>query len=363
MRYAQAVTDERAKYRQEQKAICKGRITARSADGALMTPTQAFEDAQARYVDACAPIVAQAYHDGDYDGFWQALSNATHTDDWLYYKNAAFHIIEQTIMLTEWLDHNISDGALHDPSFAQAVTRDTIKNDKDYPNGVHRLLGRLYTWGDFNALKTSNPSFTAARNAVALGNRIMEELANSVTNDEELLHNSLRLCTPTGLAEHAYLAGADNSDDNILSRIGRKNFHTTTSNFMVTSASYGIVYALCGDVQGAAARWRSIINDAETNGNKAREIEARCAHMKLCGALMERGALPADDLATLIDTFEATSLMQVKTLMFGGSLEPRNMRIRDRNASSTNVRDIYTTIIKVEELIDMAASRMETGRQ
>ena len=38
MRYAQAVTDERAKYRQEQKAICKGRITARSADGALMTP-------------------------------------------------------------------------------------------------------------------------------------------------------------------------------------------------------------------------------------------------------------------------------------------------------------------------------------
>ena len=81
--------------------------------------------------------------------------------------------------------------------------------------------------------------------------------------------------------------------------------------------------------------------------------------MKLCGALMERGALPADDLATLIDTFEATSLMQVKTLLFGGSIEPRNMRIRDRNASGTNVRDIYTDIIKVEELIDMASSRME----
>lgn len=71
--------------------------------------------------------------------------------------------------------------------------------------------------------------------------------------------------------------------------------------------------------------------------------------MKLCGALMERGALPADDLATLIDTFEATSLMQVKTLLFGGSIEPRNMRIRD----------IYTDIIKVEELIDIASSRME----
>lgn len=226
---------------------------------------------------------------------------------------------------------------------------------------MHRLLGRLYAWGDFNALKTSDPSFTAARNTVALGNRIMEELANSCTNDEELLNNALKLCTPTGLAEHAYLASADNSDDNILTRIGRKNFHKTTSNFMVTSASYGIVYALCGDVQGAAARWRSIINDAETNGDEAREIEARCAHMKLCGALMERGVLPADDLATLIDTFEATSLMQVKTRLFGGSIEPRNMRIRDRNASGTNVRDIYTDIIKVEELIDMAASRMETA--
>lgn len=361
MRYAKAVTDEREKYRKEQKAIYEGRITARSADGTLMAPTQAFEDAQARYVDACAPIIAQAYHDGNYDGFWQALSNATRTDDWIYYKNAAFHIIEQTIMLTGLLEHGISDGTLHEASFARAVTRDTIKNSSDHPNGVHRLLGRLYAWGDFNALKTSDPSFTAARNTVALGNRIMEELANSCTNDEELLNNALKLCTPTGLAEHAYLAGADNGDDNILTRIGRKNFHKTTSNFMVEAASYGIIYALCGDVQGAAARWRSIINDAETNGDEAREIEARCAHMKLCGALMERGVLPADDLATLIDTFEATSLMQVKTLLFGGSMEPRNMRIRDRNASGTNVRDIYTDIIKVEELIDMAASRMETA--
>lgn len=97
-----------------------------------MDPTQAFEDAQARYVDACAPIIAQAYHDGNYDGFWQALSNATSTSDFLYYKNDAFHIIEQTIILTGLLDHGISDGALHDTSFARAVARDTIKNSDDH---------------------------------------------------------------------------------------------------------------------------------------------------------------------------------------------------------------------------------------
>lgn len=123
MRYAKAVTDEREKYRKEQKAIYEGRITARSADGTLMTPTQAFEDAQARYVDACAPIIAQAYHDGNYDGFWQALSNATSTSDFLYYKNAAFQIIEQTIILTGLLDHGISDGTLHEASFARCHPR------------------------------------------------------------------------------------------------------------------------------------------------------------------------------------------------------------------------------------------------
>lgn len=246
-----------------------------------MTPTQAFEDAQARYVDACAPIIAQAYHDGDYDGFWQALSNATSASDFLYYKNDAFQIIEQTIILTGLLDHDISDGALHDQSFAQAVTRDTIKNDKDHPNGVHRLLGLLYAWGDFNALKTSDPSFTAARNTVALGSRIMEELANSCANDEELLHNALKLCTPTVLAEHAYLADVDNSDDNILSRIGRKNFHETTSNFMVNAASYGIVHSLCGSVAGAAVRWRQAIQYAEEQGDTGSEVAARCAHMML----------------------------------------------------------------------------------
>ena len=361
MRYAKAVTDEREKYRKEQKAIYEGRITARSADGTLIPLRKRSRTrkhvtwTRARQSSRKPTMTGTTTVSGKRSPTPQAPATSSTT------KTRPSKLSNKLSILTGLLDHGISDGTLHEASFARAVTRDTIKNSDDHPNGVHRLLGRLYAWGDFNALKTSDPSFTAARNTVALGNRIMEELANSCTNDEELLNNALKLCTPTGLAEHAYLASADNSDDNILTRIGRKNFHKTTSNFMVTSASYGIIYALCGDVQGAAARWRSIINDAETNGDEAREIEARCAHMKLCGALMERGVLPADDLATLINTFEATSLMQVKTRLFGGSIEPRNMRIRDRNASGTNVRDIYTDIIKVEELIDMAASRMETA--
>ena len=278
-----------------------------------LDPTQAFEDAQARYVDACALIIAQAYRDGDYDGFWQALSNATSASDFLYCKSDAFQIIEQTIILAGLLDRDISDGALHDQSFAQAVTRDTIKNDKDHPNGVRRLLGRLYAWEDFNALKTSDPSFTAARNTVALGSRIMEELANSCANDEELLRNALKLCTPTVLAERAYLADAGNSDDNILSRIGRKNFHETTSSFMVNAASYGIVYALCGGVAGAAVRWRQAIQYAEEQGDAGGEVAARCVHVMLASALLERSELAPSGLAALIDTFQEQQLMKVHT--------------------------------------------------
>lgn len=217
---------------------------------------------------------------------------------------------------------------------------------------MHRLLGRLYAWGDFNALKTSDPSFTAARNTVALGNRIMEELANSCANGEELINNALKLCAPIGLAEHAYLAGEYNSDDNILARIGRKNFHTTTSNYMVNAASHGVVRALCGSVTEAAKRWRTAIQDAEEQGDTGSEVAARCAHMMLASSLLERGELTPSDLAALIDTFQEQKLMKVRTKKGNYC---RTMHVGDNEV-------MYSTLafpaINVDKLIDFAAARM-----
>lgn len=176
---------------------------------------------------------------------------------------------------------------------------------------------------------------------MALGNRIMEELANSCTNDEELINNSLKLCTPISLAEHAYLAGEDNSDDNILTRIGRKNFHTTTSNYMVNAASYGIVYALCGDVQGAAARWRSIINDAETNGD-----EARYAHTAIAATLFAyRDTITTSDLSALID-------------MFNEREQARESGKETLTLSFCDPMRHYGSVNSVERLIDYVAQRM-----
>lgn len=81
--------------------------------------------------------------------------------------------------------------------------------------------------------------------------------------------------------------------------------------------------------------------------------------MKLCGALMERGSLPAADLAALIDTFQSTLLMQVQPP--GYVIMKRELII-----SARDTRGNATTAIKinnVEKLLDAAASRMETGRK
>ena len=81
--------------------------------------------------------------------------------------------------------------------------------------------------------------------------------------------------------------------------------------------------------------------------------------MKLCGALMERGSLPAVDLAALIDTFQSTLLMQVQPP--GYVIMKRELIISARDA-----RGNATTAIKinnVEKLLDAAASRMETGHK
>lgn len=47
-----------------------------------------------------------------------------------------------------------------------------------------------------------------------------------------------------------------------------------------------------------------MIVNAEKYKNRTNEIAARCGHMKLCGALMKQGSLPADGLSVLIDSLQ-----------------------------------------------------------
>lgn len=126
----------------------------------------------------------------------------------------------------------------------------------------------------------------------------------------------------------------------------------TETKYSVCPAHYGVVRSLCGSVTSAAKRWRQTITDAEEQGDTKREVAARCAHMMLASALLERGELTPGDLAALIDTFQEQKLMRVRTKK---GTYCRTMRVNDN-------RVMYDTVpfhtINVEKLIDYAASRM-----
>ena len=122
--------------------------------------------------------------------------------------------------------------------------------------------------------------------------------------------------------------------------------------YSVYPAHYGIVHALCGSVTSAAAWWRQAIQYAEEQGDTGSEVAARCAHMMLASALLERSELAPSDLAALIDTFQETSLMEVHTKKGNYC---RTMHVND-NRVFDNTLPFPT--IELEKLIDFAASRM-----
>ena len=262
-------------------------------------------------------------------------------------------IVRHTITLTGLCDRHINEASLHVEQFTDTIIRDAPTAPSV---GAYRLFNHLYDEGNARALAVNNASFVAASNAITVGNRIVKEIANSGEPDDIGFHQvNLRQLTVL-----AHLAGAHNYGRTLLAQLGGKMFRLSAAGSpTLVSADYGLVHEMCGSVHDAAAQWRTAIDTAEKDKNKSREIEARCAHMKLCGALMEHGSLPAADLAALIDTFQSTSLMQVQPP--GYVIMKRELIISARDARGNATGKIKIT--NVEELLDAAASRTETGRK
>ena len=115
-----------------------------------MGPTQAFEDAQARYVDACAPIISQAYRAGDYSDMWRALSRFTRYDMRVA-GNIANAIISRFISLAGRNDRRIDAAAFDCEAFTRAVHSDTSSTQvPETPAGVWLLLAHALDWGPFH---------------------------------------------------------------------------------------------------------------------------------------------------------------------------------------------------------------------
>lgn len=353
--YVEAIASERASLQQQVDDIQRAYNRQQKTGGdtrLLITRDQALSDAKTNHAAECAAIIAQAYHNGDYNGFWQALSEATRIDLFCFTEPLIDRIVRHTITLTGLYDRHINEASLHVEQFTDTIIRDAPTAPSV---GAYLLYNHLYDEGNARALAVNNASFVAASNAITVGNRIVKEIANSGEPDDIGFHQvNLRQLTVL-----AHLAGAHNHGRTLLAQLGGKMFRLAAAGSpTLVSADYGLIHEMCGSVHDAAPQWRTAIDTAEKDKNKSREIEARCAHMKLCGALMEHGSLPAAALAALIDTFQSTHLMQVQPP--GYVIMTRELVISARDARGNATDKIKIT--NVEELLDAAASRTETYR-
>ena len=330
-----AITAERAAYQREY--LRGGYSTSRP---------ESMMDAHAR---KCAHIIAQAYHNGDYSDMWRALSKAAR-NDMCVSGTITNAIISHFISIAGWNEQHIDAAAFDCEAFARAVHSDAASTQiPAMPAGVWLLLDHLT--GNANRGKTM-----AGLNAATIGERATTELTAS-GNLPALAEHPRRYSDDfSGVAVGAYIAGDHAHDFPTLAHVGHVIFQgNVETRYSVYPANYGIVHSLCGSVTSAAARWRQTIMDAEEQGDTKREVAARCAHMMLASALLERGELTPSDLATLIDTFQEQKLMKVRTKKGNYC---RTMRVNDN-------RVMYDTVpfptINVDKLIDYAASRMSVS--
>ena len=192
----------------------------------------------------------------------------------------------------------------------------------------------------------------AGINAAAIGKHAVKELTASRSLPELVEHPRRYSDDFSSLAVSAYLAGQHRAHSFItLAHVGRVIFQgNVETRYSVYPAHYGIVHALCGSVTEAAKRWRQTIQEAEEQGDTKREVAARCAHMMLASALLERSELAPSDLAALIDTMQETEET-------GGHAKTITIMTNDWTHGRPYNK---ITITSVGALIDEAAGRMET---
>lgn len=331
--YVNAITAERAAYQREY--LRGGYSTSR---------LESMMDAPAR---KCARIIAQAYRAGDYQAMWRALSTSTRYD-MCAPSLITNGIVRHTINMAGWNEQHIDEATFDCEAFARVVHDDAASTQTpEMPAGVWVLLDHLT--GNAN-----RGNSVAGLNAAAIGKHAVKELTASRSLPALVERPKSYSDDFSSLAVSAYLAGQYRAHSFLtLAHVGRVIFQgNVETRYSVYPAHYGIVHALCGSVTSAAAWWRQAIQYAEEQGDTGSEVAARCAHMMLASALLERSELTPSDLAALIDTFQETSLMEVHTKKGNYC---RTMHVND-NQVFDNTLPFPT--INVDKLIDFAASRM-----
>lgn len=181
-----------------------------------------------------------------------------------------------------------------------------------------------------------------------LATRIVEHAATAIINSDANAHSAATGGTVfADLCARAYLITADDADSDA-SKIGSLVIASDADNagsLVIDAGRYFLTTQDTGDLTQSAAKWRSIINRSESG---AQSHVAQYAHMMITVTLLVyHNTITADDLATLIDTFQEHE----------DAHPDRNMR---RIGFYVPEAPLYP-ITTVEQLIDYAGARMSVS--
>lgn len=284
------------------------------------------------HASACASIVADAYRNGDYAHMWEALNEAlkARDDD---RDEMIGDIISETIIELQWNTQPISTSVFDNDVFARMLLDSLAPLTDEYAAMTLELVIEALGEGDDTEYENS---LTIMEHAASI---ILARTPPIGERDTKRVTRSLPFLRHQSIADHIMRAPGERETS--LTRLGDKILRCEA--IACEEIGDDAIFFINADtnlVREAARRWRDTIARAEEHGDSAAEAAARRAHAYLCLTLMDKRALPHQELAALIDTMQTpTDSGGIPTIL----ISPDVWR---------------NTITTVEELIDYAAERM-----
>lgn len=294
------------------------------------------------HIDHCAEAVYDAYRAGDYPHMWEAFAEATRNSGDDYHSDLTSAILRKTITSRlRWNRNPINPDAFNNHAFETMVT-----DSCGIGSTPMSTLLRLLTESACDETGLTRDNHRAIVNAIA--NALLA--INSTINAHAL--EALTLNLP--YTRHHYIeqhaVAAPHSAENALTDVGRQllDDEAKPGRTIKYRRHYAPTPEEAQTIADVASRWRVTIHSAEQAGSRRREMVARQAHSHAALTLLHAGALPHDDLATLIDTLQTREEAE-------GRVTCISVETLDWHPTGKT----WFLIDGVGELIDYAAGRME----
>lgn len=251
-----------------------------------------------RHICHCAETVAAAYHAGDHEHMWEAFAEAAR-ENHDSHGNLVNNIMRETITQLQWGRAPINSDALGRAMFERMVSDACVGIDITPLSKLLRLLAEQDdTWA---GLTRDNSEAIAGKIAHILHEDVLPVDAYAVVGLERRLPYT----------NHHYitqyvLGAARGADADALTELGKLALteEAKPGHVINYARKHSPAPEATQEMVDAAAWWRSEITRAEQAGDGESVLFARYAHAHAALTLLHGGALPADDLAALIDSLQ-----------------------------------------------------------